>query len=153
MESLQAGRCRFGGHRCGWRVPAARRGRRPARPPRGIAILLHYTAMRLSAELRAISEQLPVDLGVMGAATGQALMLLLEVCTVRSTDDPRAGVVHRVPRRRLDHLPVPAVAGCLCRGVAAHPWSGRSRVNSRSALPGRIRKSMPKSTLRSSSGP
>jgi hypothetical protein len=44
---------------------------------------LRYTAMRLSAELRAISEQLPVDLGVM----------LLEVCTVRSTDDPRSGAV------------------------------------------------------------
>ena len=49
----------------------------------GIAILLHYTAMRLSAELRGASERLPVDLGVMTAAAGaaQALCLLLEVCT------------------------------------------------------------------------
>jgi len=33
----------------------------------GIAILLHYTAMRLSWQVRAISERLPEDLGVMGA--------------------------------------------------------------------------------------
>jgi len=43
----------------------------------------------------AISARLPVDLGVMGAATGagEAQTLLLEVCTVRSTDDPRADAV------------------------------------------------------------
>jgi hypothetical protein len=72
----------------------------------GIAILLHYTAMRLSAELRAISERLSVDLGVMGAATGagQALTLLLEICTVRSTDDPRAGAVTTNLARAGDQL-------------------------------------------------
>ena len=61
----------------------------------GTAILLHYTAMRLASEVRAISERLPVDLGVMGAAAGaaEALKLLLEVCTVRSMDDPRAATV------------------------------------------------------------
>jgi hypothetical protein len=58
----------------------------------GIAILLHYSAMRQAAELRAVCERLPVDLGVMAAAAGaaEALKLLLEVCTVRSMDDPRA---------------------------------------------------------------
>jgi len=61
----------------------------------GTAILLHYTAMRLASEVRAISERLPADLGVMGAAAGaaDALKLLLEVCTVRSMDDPRAAAV------------------------------------------------------------
>jgi hypothetical protein len=61
----------------------------------GTAILLHYTAMRLASEVRAISERLPADLGVMGAAAGAAgaLKLLLEVCTVRSMDDPRAAAV------------------------------------------------------------
>jgi len=61
----------------------------------GTAILLHYTAMRLASEVRAISERLPADLGVMGAADGAAgaLKLLLEVCTVRSMDDPRAAAV------------------------------------------------------------
>jgi len=58
----------------------------------GTMILLHYSAMRLASDLRVISERLPVDLGVMGAAAGaaEALKLLLEVCTVRSLDDPRA---------------------------------------------------------------
>ena len=61
----------------------------------GTAILLHYTAMRLASEVRAISEQLPADLGVMSAAAdaAEALKLLLEVCTVRSMDDPRAAAV------------------------------------------------------------
>lgn len=59
----------------------------------GTAILLHYSALRLASELKAVAERLPVDLGVMGAAVGaaQALALLLEVCTVRSGADPRAG--------------------------------------------------------------
>ena len=58
----------------------------------GIMILLHYTALRLAAELRIIGEHPPVDLGVMGAAAGaaEALRLLLEVCTVRGMDDPPA---------------------------------------------------------------
>lgn len=58
----------------------------------GIAILLHYSALRLASELRAISDRLPVDIGVMSAASGaaDALALLLEVTTVRSTADPRA---------------------------------------------------------------
>lgn len=61
----------------------------------GIAILLHYTALRLASELRAIGERLPVDIGVMAAASGaaEALTRLLEVTTVRSTDDPRADAV------------------------------------------------------------
>jgi hypothetical protein len=70
-------------------------------------ILLHYTAMRLAAELRAIGERLPVDLGVMGAAAGaaEALKLLLEVvCTVRSMDDPRAGAVTTNLSRASDQL-------------------------------------------------
>jgi hypothetical protein len=36
----------------------------------GTAILLHYTAMRPASEVRAISERLPADLGVMGSAAG-----------------------------------------------------------------------------------
>lgn len=61
----------------------------------GTAILLHDTAMRLASEVRAIRQQLPADLGVMSAAAGaaEALKLLLEVCTVRSMDDPRAAAV------------------------------------------------------------
>jgi hypothetical protein len=72
----------------------------------GIAILLHYTAMRLCAELQAISERLPADLGVMGAAAGaaEALKLLLEVCTVRSLDDPRADAVTTNLARAADQL-------------------------------------------------
>lgn len=60
--------------------------------PEGTAILLHYTAMRLAADLRGITERLPVDLGVMSAAAdaAAALTLLLEACTVRSMGDPRA---------------------------------------------------------------
>ena len=64
--------------------------------------MLHYTAMRLSAELRAVSERLPADLGVMGAA--EALRLLLEVCTVRSLDDPRADAVTTNLARAADQL-------------------------------------------------
>lgn len=58
----------------------------------GTAILLHYSALRMAGELHAISRALPVDLGVMAAATAaaDALAQLLEVCTVRSTLDPRA---------------------------------------------------------------
>lgn len=60
--------------------------------PEGIAALLHYTAIRLATDLRHVSDNLPVDLGVMAAATeaAQGLALLLEACTVRSLDDPRA---------------------------------------------------------------
>ena len=72
----------------------------------GIMILLHYTALRLAAELRIIGEHLPVDLGVMGAAAGaaEALKLLLEVCTVRSMDDPRAAAVTTNLSRASDQL-------------------------------------------------
>ena len=72
----------------------------------GTAILLHYTAMRLASEVRAISERLPADLGVMGAAAGAAgaLKLLLEVCTVRSMDDPRAAAVTANLARASDQL-------------------------------------------------
>ncbi|MGH7744909.1 MAG: hypothetical protein ACREQ5_08910 [Candidatus Dormibacteria bacterium] len=72
----------------------------------GTVILLHYTAMRLAAELTAIRERLVVDLGVMGAAAGagEALKLLLEVCTVRSMDDPRAGAVTTNLARAADQL-------------------------------------------------
>ncbi|MDN5930441.1 MAG: hypothetical protein L0I24_05160, partial [Pseudonocardia sp.] len=54
--------------------------------------MLHYSALRLAGELHAISRALPVDLGVMTAATAaaDAAAQLLEVCTVRSTLDPRA---------------------------------------------------------------
>lgn len=64
----------------------------------GILTLLHYTALRLSAELRAIDTHLPIDLGVMGAAAGaaEALTLLLQVCTVRDPEDPRADAVTTV---------------------------------------------------------
>jgi hypothetical protein len=74
----------------------------------GIMILLHYTALRLAAELQIIGEHLPVDLGVMGAAAGaaDALKLLLEVCTVRSMDDPRAGAVTTNLSRASDQLAV-----------------------------------------------
>ena len=73
---------------------------------RGTAILLHYTAMRLASEVRAISEQLPADLGVMSAAAGsaEALKLLLEVCTVRSMDDPPRGRGDGEPGPRLRQL-------------------------------------------------
>lgn len=76
----------------------------------GIMILLHYTALRLAAELRVVAERLPVDLGVMGAAAGaaEALRLLLEVCTVRSLDDPRAGAVTTNLSRASDQLAVAA---------------------------------------------
>lgn len=76
----------------------------------GTTILLHYTAMRLAGELRFVSERLPVDLGVLAAAAGaaQALSLLLEVCTVRSLDDPRADAVTTNLARAVDHLDVAA---------------------------------------------
>lgn len=47
--------------------------------------------MRLAADLRHLCDNLPVDLGVMAAAAdaANALTLLLEICTVRSLDDPR----------------------------------------------------------------
>ena len=72
----------------------------------GVAILLHYTSIRLAAELRGIEERLPVDLGVMGAAAGaaEALKLLLEVMTVRSLDDPRAEDVTTNLARAADQL-------------------------------------------------
>jgi hypothetical protein len=72
----------------------------------GTAILLHYAAMRLAADLRFISERLPVDLGVMGAVAGaaEALKLLLEVCTVRSVDDPRAENITTNLARAQDQL-------------------------------------------------
>lgn len=78
--------------------------------PEGIAILLHYSAMRLAADLRLISENLPVDLGVMAAAAGaaDALKLLLEVCTVRSMDDPRAGNLTTNLARAQDQLALAA---------------------------------------------
>ncbi len=40
-----------------------------------IAILLHYTAMRLSGELSAIGDRLAVDLGVLDAAARVLLLL------------------------------------------------------------------------------
>ena len=53
-----------------------------------------------------LSEQLPADLGVMSAAAGaaEALKLLLEVCTVRSMDDPRAAAVTANLARASDQL-------------------------------------------------
>lgn len=67
--------------------------------------------MRLSAELRFVSERLPVDLGVMAAAAAAAQAhwsLLLEVCTVRSLDDPRLDAVITNLTRAVDQLDVAA---------------------------------------------
>ena len=74
----------WGGHRAAWQAAGA--------TSEGTAILLHYLSMRLAADLRFISDRLPVDMGVMSAAAGtaEALKLLLEVTTVRSREDPRA---------------------------------------------------------------
>jgi hypothetical protein len=62
--------------------------------------------MRLASEVRAISEQLPADFGVMSTAAGAAaaLKLPLEVCTVRSMDDPRAVAVTANLARASDQL-------------------------------------------------
>ena len=62
--------------------------------------------MRLPAELQAIRQRLPADLGVMAAAAGaaEALKLLLEVCTVRSLADPRADAVTTNLARAADQL-------------------------------------------------
>ncbi len=53
-----------------------------------------------------MSGNLAVHLGVMGAAAGaaEALKLLLEVCTVRSVDDPRAVAVTTNPVPGVDEL-------------------------------------------------
>ncbi len=76
----------------------------------GTAILLHYSALRLAGELRTIAAALPVDLGVMAAACGaaDALALLLEVCTVRSTLDPRAEHLTVRLAQAVDHLQLAA---------------------------------------------
>ncbi|MGH8919550.1 MAG: hypothetical protein ACRD0H_14670 [Actinomycetes bacterium] len=72
----------------------------------GTAILLHYTALRLSSQVQAIDEHRRVDLAVMGAAAGaaQALALLLEVCTVGSPEDPRVDAVTTNLSRAADQL-------------------------------------------------
>lgn len=72
----------------------------------GTAMLLHYSSMRLASDLRTISDRLPADLGVMAAAAGaaEALKLLLEVCTVRSLDDPRAAAITTNLSRAVDQL-------------------------------------------------
>lgn len=74
--------------------------------PEGTAILLHYSAMRLASDLRAVLTALPVDLGVMGAAaeSAEALKLLLEISTVRSMDDPRAEAITTNLARAQDQL-------------------------------------------------
>jgi hypothetical protein len=76
----------------------------------GIAILLHYLSMRLAADLRLVAERLPVDLGVADAAAGtaEALKLLLEVCTIRNLDDPRAQHITTNLARAADQLTVAA---------------------------------------------
>jgi hypothetical protein len=78
--------------------------------PEGTAILLHYTAMRLAADLRFIAEHMPVELGVMeaAAAAAEALKLLLETTTVRSMDDPRAENITTNLARAGDQLAVAA---------------------------------------------
>ena len=65
--------------------------------------------------VRAVSEHLPADLGVMAAAAGaaEALKLLLEVCTVRSMDDPRTADVTTNLARASDQLSTAA------EGIAA----------------------------------
>jgi hypothetical protein len=72
----------------------------------GTAMLLHYSALRVASDLRTVSDRLPVDLGVMAAAAGaaEALKLLLEVCTVRSLEDPRADMVTTNLSRAVDQL-------------------------------------------------
>jgi hypothetical protein len=72
----------------------------------GVAILLHYSAMRLASHIRAIHGHIPVDLGVLGAAddAAEALKLLLEVTTVRSLDDPRAETLTTNLARASDRL-------------------------------------------------
>jgi hypothetical protein len=91
----------------------------------GTVALLHYAAMRLSKDLQVVADRVPVDLGVLGAAAGaaQALTLLLEVTTIRSMDDPRAGRVTTNLARAGDELQVAAerLAGLFAvgRSVAA----------------------------------
>ena len=70
------------------------------------ALLLHYAAARLSAELQLIKQRLAADRGTMAAASraGEALTLLLEVCTMPSMDDPRAGMVTTNLTRAADQL-------------------------------------------------
>lgn len=73
--------------------------------PDGV-LLLHYAAARLSAELQSIMQQLSADHGMMAAASraGEALTLLLEVCTMPSMDGPRAGIVTTNLTRAADQL-------------------------------------------------
>jgi hypothetical protein len=76
----------------------------------GIAILLHYNAMRLSSELEALHQALPIDLGIIAAANGaaNALKLLLETCTVRTFSDPRAKNITTNLSRAVDQLNIAA---------------------------------------------
>jgi hypothetical protein len=85
-------------------------GRAAGATPEGTAVLLHYTAMRLAADLRLIAEHMPVELGVAEAAAGaaEALKLLLEITTVRSMDDPRAENITANLARAGDQLAVAA---------------------------------------------
>ncbi|MGW5153495.1 hypothetical protein [Rhodococcus koreensis] len=110
----------------------------------GTAILLHYTATRLSADLRAISARLPVDLGVLGAAAcaAEALTLLLEVCTIRSTDDPRADAVTTTLSRATDQLGAAAdridmvfVADRDVAAIISRPHSGHPSGDGNAAKP------------------
>ena len=86
-----------------------------------ITLLLHYTAMRLSADLRVISEHLPAHPQVTTAAVGatEALTLLLEICTVHSPDDPRADAVTTNLTRAANQLT--AAAGHLNNLVTTAP--------------------------------
>lgn len=72
----------------------------------GSTIMLHYIALRLASDVGHIKDALPVDLGVMAAssAAATALSLLLETCTIRSTDDPRADSITTNLARAQDQL-------------------------------------------------
>lgn len=66
----------------------------------GMLVLLHYT------DLDEMHERVTTDLGVLGAASGtsQTLKLLLEVLTVRATNDPRAENITPNLARAADQL-------------------------------------------------
>lgn len=69
-------------------------------------ILLHYTAMRPVSDFGGMYQRVATDLKVLGAADGAShvLKLLLEVLTVRITDDPRAENITPNLARAADQL-------------------------------------------------
>lgn len=79
-------------------------------------------------------EQLAIDVGVMGAAAAaaEALKLLLEVYTVRSLEDPRAGMVTMNLAQASDQL---STGAALIDSLFA---AARDVASSDVAIPGRI---------------